>query len=745
MQSGTNVYRIESVLGAGGFGVTYCAWDEKLERRVAIKEYFPRDFSGRTAALTVVPTQGEGRDMFAWGKARFLDEARTLAKFDHPGIVGVLDFFEGNNTAYLVMPLVDGTPLSEVLKRQPYSETEARDLLDALVSALAVVHRAGFLHRDVKPGNIMIQSTDRRPVLIDFGTARQSLGSATRSVTTLASASFSPREQYLENAPQTVASEVYSICATVYRAMFQSGPPVAIGRDETDSLPELDRAEAAGEISPGLATTLRKGLAYHARDRFQSLDALRVAAHDTSGATAHATAHTGAPKRAQPEVPPAPVAARPGWWRQGIALALVVAFALMAAGLALRAPQAGGSAPGAGAQAAPWPASALAPVAMSLPGAGTPVPDSSPEPDLCQGSEAACLDAARTRLLLPGQAHRVAAMLGEACARKWGGACAELAQLLLTGRETLAADPKQALAFATAGCGLGAAEGCTLAAGLLVHAAPANDMHADRNEAARLIAHACALHDAVACTRAGAPPYRASEAALQVETLRRDIETGTGVGTGVSTAVLAQVVACDRDEDGRACVEAGLGFATGAAGGTVDATRATMLYERSCELGNGFGCGYLGKDFATGQGGRSRDLSRAAALFDLGCVARNMEACLDLGRLNLLAQDYAGANAALGQKALGKACDEGDMAAACADLALAYETGRVPGGRNDRKAAMLFLKACGGNAATACARLGVYYEDGRGGLPRDQAAAQRLKDKACKLGAQIACRKSRKI
>lgn len=129
LKNAATVYSILSVLGDGGFGVTYLARDEKLQRRVAIKEYYPRDFAGRSAANTIVPASRSQVDLFNWGKARFLDEARTLARFDHPGIVGVIDFFEANNTAYLVMQYVDGLPMSTLLKTQSLDEAGARTLL----------------------------------------------------------------------------------------------------------------------------------------------------------------------------------------------------------------------------------------------------------------------------------------------------------------------------------------------------------------------------------------------------------------------------------------------------------------------------------------------------------------------------------------------------------------------------------------------------------------------------------------
>src|SRR5919109_114228 len=166
-------YRIEKVLGVGGFGLTYLALDSNLNLRVAVKEYLPAEIALRAADHTIGPRSPEAADTFGWGKQRFMDESRTVASFRHPNIVRVMRFFEANGTAYMVMEFVEGAALNQWVKeRRPLSEAEVLPIVVQVLDGLEVVHRAGFLHRDIKPGNIYIRE-DGTAVLLDFGSARQ--------------------------------------------------------------------------------------------------------------------------------------------------------------------------------------------------------------------------------------------------------------------------------------------------------------------------------------------------------------------------------------------------------------------------------------------------------------------------------------------------------------------------------------------------------------------------------------------
>ena len=200
-------YRIEGILGQGGFGITYLATDTNLGRKVAIKEYYPREYATRDSTLTIrAAGNDEERETFKWGLTRFLEEARILARFEHPNIIAVRRFFEGNGTAYLVMDYCDGEPLDEIIKRDGPLSKEWLDLiLFPLLDGLEQIHGTNFLHRDIKPANIYIR-TDGSPVLLDFGAARQETGNHSRSVTSLATAGYAAVEQYSTRGKQAIRS-----------------------------------------------------------------------------------------------------------------------------------------------------------------------------------------------------------------------------------------------------------------------------------------------------------------------------------------------------------------------------------------------------------------------------------------------------------------------------------------------------------------------------------------------------------
>ena len=189
-------YEILSILGHGGFGITYLAEDIKLKTKVAIKEYLPADIAVRTTDLTVRSRTSDDDGDFAWGLDRFLKEAQTLARFNHPNIVGVRRFFEDNGTAYMVMDYQEGDSLSSVLARHGrLEESEIFEILAPLLDGLEAVHAADILHRDIKPGNIYIRN-DGSPVLLDFGAARTALGQRSMSLHKVFTPGYAPAEQY---------------------------------------------------------------------------------------------------------------------------------------------------------------------------------------------------------------------------------------------------------------------------------------------------------------------------------------------------------------------------------------------------------------------------------------------------------------------------------------------------------------------------------------------------------------------
>jgi hypothetical protein len=230
-----NEYRVESVLGAGGFGMTYLGWDTNLEKHVAIKEYLPTDLAVRALDGSVVPVTTEHEHDYKWGLDRFILEARTLAKFGHPHIVRVIRYFEANGTGYMVMDYEKGMSMNQLLKAEPFpDEAQLKAVLLPLLDGLGAVHDMGFLHRDIKPSNIFIRENGV-PVLIDFGAARQASGS-TKSLTAVLTPGYAPLEQYTNDGKQGPWSDIYAMSGVIFRAMTNKNPPDAVIRLREDTV-----------------------------------------------------------------------------------------------------------------------------------------------------------------------------------------------------------------------------------------------------------------------------------------------------------------------------------------------------------------------------------------------------------------------------------------------------------------------------------------------------------------------------
>ncbi len=271
-------YLIGRVLGHGGFGVTYLAWDLNLERKIAIKEYLPSGVAMRTGQNSqVIPYSGEVRKDFEWGLERYLDEARTVARFqNHPSIVSVLNFFRGNGTAYLVMEYLEGGTFDKFLQSQG-GRTNMETALKAMIpvlEALGAVHEAGILHRDISPDNIYITRSWQVKVL-DFGAARYALGSKSRNLSVILKEGFAPVEQYHSKGNQGPWTDIYACGATLFRALTGKTPPPSLERLHQDELQPPSAFGAA--IAPHQERAIMKALALRAEDRFLSMPAFRDA------------------------------------------------------------------------------------------------------------------------------------------------------------------------------------------------------------------------------------------------------------------------------------------------------------------------------------------------------------------------------------------------------------------------------------------------------------------------------------
>ena len=269
-------YRIQRVLGAGGFGVTYLADEMALSRVVTIKEYFPSDFAARTDGIIAAPRSSDCAGDFKWGLDRFIDEAKTLAKFDHPNIVRVFRYFRANSTGYMVLKFEEGQSLKSWLKslgRAP-RQAEIDAIVAPLLDALELIHKEDFLHRDIAPDNIIIRS-DGAPVLIDFGSARGEIAAHSKTVSALVKPGYSPYEQYAETSRQQGPwSDIYALAATLYHAITGKRPPDAPSRMLKDDYVSARNA-AVGAYRAGFLRAIDKALLLNVEARPQSVAAWR--------------------------------------------------------------------------------------------------------------------------------------------------------------------------------------------------------------------------------------------------------------------------------------------------------------------------------------------------------------------------------------------------------------------------------------------------------------------------------------
>jgi serine/threonine protein kinase len=277
-------YLIGKVLGQGGFGITYLAWDVNLELKIAVKEFFPMGLVARSAGSTRVETYAVDQDeQFSFGIDRFLGEAKTLARFsEHPNIVTVRDFFKANNTAYMVMNYVEGVTLESYLKKagEKIAFPAMLKIMMPVMDALQEIHRSGVMHRDISPDNIFIRN-DGRVILVDFGAARQELREKSKSLSVIIKAGYAPEEQYRTRGRQGPWTDIYAVAATMYRCITGKVPFEAIDRlDEDDLVPP---SQLGVVIEPKQEQALLKALAIKARNRYQAVEEFQsemVAASD---------------------------------------------------------------------------------------------------------------------------------------------------------------------------------------------------------------------------------------------------------------------------------------------------------------------------------------------------------------------------------------------------------------------------------------------------------------------------------
>lgn len=267
--------RVGMALGEGGFGITYIGFDTKLDIKVAIKEFYPNGYVNRNNTISAYVNDSVSKtrkDFFEKGRERFLKEARILAKFSgEAGVVDVRDFFEENNTAYIVMEYLDGVDLKNYLKENgTLTPEEIVRLLAPVMASLRKIHKQGLIHRDISPDNIMIMSNSVK--LLDFGAARNVSAEANKSLSVMLKPGYAPEEQYRSKGIQGPWTDVYALCATMYKCITGITPDDATQRVFSD---DVKYPSALGiEISEDLEKAIMRGMSIHQKDRYQSIEEL---------------------------------------------------------------------------------------------------------------------------------------------------------------------------------------------------------------------------------------------------------------------------------------------------------------------------------------------------------------------------------------------------------------------------------------------------------------------------------------
>ena len=388
-------FEVLAAAGEGGFAIVYRAWDHSLKRQVALKEYLPGTLAMRHSGLQVLVKPGRQSEAFWKGLESFVMEAQLLARFDHPALVKVFRFWEANGTAYMVMPFYEGRTLRDELARRDSPPDEATLLgwLGPVADALAVIHAEHWYHRDVAPDNVLLLANSGRPLLLDFGAARQVIGDMTQALTVILKPGYAPVEQYTDipGVQQGPWTDLYALAAVAHFAICGKTPPPSVGRMLADSYQPLADV-AAGHYSSRLLQALDRALSVRPDGRPQSVaefkqaiglddQALRIALHPTSQpllpghdsrpppapapAPAPVTRPSAGPAAAEAAVPAAP--ARRPLRRAGLALGVLLLVLGVGYGVSVvQRPAQPGATAGAGVSPA-QPAPALA----ALPASGS--------------------------------------------------------------------------------------------------------------------------------------------------------------------------------------------------------------------------------------------------------------------------------------------------------------------------------------------------------------------------------------
>ena len=751
-------YTIQEVLGHGGFGIVYKARHNELDHVVAVKEYLPSELAVREGT-TVRAKSAECETHFADGLRRFREEAKALIEFQHhPSIVDCREFFRANGTAYLVMEHVEGLPLSEVLRQregagEPFTESDLLAIAIPLAQGLAHIHRAGVIHRDIKPANILVRSSDQRPVLIDFGAAKQAVAQHSRSLAPYTEG-YAALEQVADGqlGPWT---DLYGFGAVLWRMVaggnrpWEPPNPVKVEsranarlREAEDPLPAAKEL-GAGRFANGLLEVidgcLRLGDTARIRESDRVVQLLEKSGEESHQAEVSELQAEGPPEGDLPD--PVSEEARTGrfpegrpWKTVGAAAAIAVAVVLATVALIPRDES-----------------------SETLDRWSFNIEADPPRATiaLVNGSE----EYRPGMLLSPGQYEVEVSAPGYVALREWvtHSASETLHRVELEPLPNADLEPAQIPAGAPAG---GGDSSVAETEHIPIDVSKATEPVAADPVAARDQASVDGNGESQATCEGGnwADCFQ----------LGKSYRTGDGVPQDAARAAEFFGQACDGGH-AEACSHLGVLYSNGE-GVVENKTRAAELYAHACERGTAVGCFNLGSSYRSGEGvgkdparaaefygracegqyvngcyylaglyyageGVGRDLSRAAELAKLACEGGAMRACGFLGDRYLrgegLPQDSRRA-----AELFGRACDAGE-AQGCTYLGALYAMGEGVG-QDWGRAAELYHWACEGGSAAGCSNLGFLHAKGEG-VRQDLALAAELHSRACEGGYAIGC------
>ena len=790
-------YTIQEVLGHGGFGIVYKACHNELDHVVAIKEYLPSELAVREGT-TIRARSTDCETHFADGLRRFREEAKALIDFQqHPSVVDCRDFFRANGTAYLVMEYVEGLPLSELLRQreaagQPFTESDLLGIAIPLAQGLAHVHRAGVIHRDIKPANILVRQSDQRPVLIDFGAAKQAVAEHSRSLAPYTEG-YAAFEQVADGqlGPWT---DLYGFGAVLWRMVaggnrpWDPPNPVKVEtranaglRDADDPLPAA-RVLGAGRFADEILETIDGCLELRDSERIRESDCVVQQLQGSGGESPQ-------PETAEQQVEavhdadlPDPVSevARTGrlsggrlWKIVGVAAAIAAAVALAAVALIPRdentaTPERWGftveTVPATATVALLSAPEAYRPGMLLVPGQfelEVSAPGFVTRREWVTHSESETLhrvdlepipDEGLEPLQIPTDETAEATDSTGEETKRVPSQPSDASEPVATEKVVAVDQPNADTdAGSSSGCSGGDFDDCFE---LGEAYRTGDDVPLDYTRAAEFYEFACEGGHVEGCRKLGylggwyrfgigVPQDLARAAELYQQAceggdaggcfnLGRSYSDGEGVRLDRALAAESYRQACEGGDAG-GCNNLGNQFFAGE-GVPLDHERAAELYQQACEGGDAGGCYNLGLAYSAGEG-VPLNRARAAELYDRACEGGNAGGCTNLGVLYAdghgVDQDQVRA-AELYQQA----CEGGD-AGGCYNLGLAYSAGEgVP--LNRARAAELYDRACEGGNAGGCTNLGVLYADGHG-VDQDQVRAAELYHRACEGGGMSGC------